>query len=322
MTLSRRTLIVRSTAGVATAAAGTSLIPVGLMAQDGDRPTVAVGSKDFTESVILGEIVAHMLESNGFPVERQFNLGGSVVVHEALVAGELDTYVEYTGTGLLAILQMELPASGISATPAATPNGIAGIDPVYEIVAREYPERYGAEWLRPWGFNNTWALAMRGDHAAELGISSISDLAEHSGDLVFGTTAEFIVRPDGLPGLEETYGLDFRDSISLDPGLLYSAVADGEVDVISGFATDGRIPALDLVLLEDDQGFFPPYFAAPVVRQELLEEAPEVADILNRLAGQVDDLMMAELNYEVDEGGAEPFDVAKDFLVEQGYIDG
>jgi glycine betaine/choline ABC-type transport system substrate-binding protein len=318
MKLTRRGFIATSAAG-ATVSILTNAGPA--LAQD-DKPTIAVGSKDFTESVLLGEIVAYLLEDSGFPVERQLNLGGSVVAHEALVNGDIDLYVEYTGTGLLAVLQMELPQVDPAASPAATPEGLAGVDPVYEIVAREYPERYQAEWLQPWGFNNTWALAMRGEHAEELGITTISGLAEQSGDLVFGTTAEFIARPDGLPGLEETYGLDFSDITSLDPGLLYSAVDDGEVDVISGFATDGRVAALGLTLLEDDKRFFPPYYAAPVVRQELLEEAPEVRDILNQLAGRIDDVTMAELNYEVDEGGEEPSDVAREFLITMGLIEG
>jgi glycine betaine/choline ABC-type transport system substrate-binding protein len=293
-------------------------------AQSGDKPTIVVGSKDFTESVVLGEIVAHLLEGNGYPVERQLNLGGSVVVHEALVAGEVDVYVEYTGTGLLAILGMELPSRDTTpaATPVAAQDGPLGIDPVYEIVIREYAEQFGIDWLQPWGFNNTYALALRGDHAAELGVNRISDLQSIAGDLTFGATQEFLVRQDGLPGLEATYGFEFGDSLGLDPGLMYAALGDGQVDVISAFATDGRIAAFDLTLLEDDLGFFPPYFAAPVVRQELLEESPEVGDTLNQLAGQIDDATMAELNLQVDERGAEATDVARDYLISQGLIEG
>lgn len=317
MAITRRKLIISgTTAGAAIAATH------GVFAQDDDKPTVTVGSKDFTESVILGEIVAHLLEANDYPVERQLNLGGTVVAHEALVTGDIDTYVEYTGTGLLAILGMELPEKDGSATPAATPAASAGMDPVYEIVAREYPEQFGVEWLKPWGFNNTYALAMRSDQAEELGISTISDLAEHAGNLMFGATQEFLVREDGLPGLEEAYGLEFGDSVGLDPGLMYSALADGEVDVISAFATDGRIASLDLTLLEDDKGFFPPYFAAPVVREELLEQSPEVRDVLNQMAGRLDDATMTQLNYQADEEGMEPREVAREFLISEGLIEG
>jgi glycine betaine/choline ABC-type transport system substrate-binding protein len=314
MALSRRRFIVTGTA------AGAALA-LPRMAFGQEKPTIKVGSKDFTESVLLGEIVAHLFEGNDFPVERQLNLGGTVVVHEALVAGDVNVYVEYTGTGLLAILGMELPESNAGATPVATPDGGVGIDPVYEIVSREYSEQFGLEWLQPWGFNNTYALAMRSDHVEELGISTISDLAPYAGDLTFGATQEFLVREDGLPGLEGVYGFQFGDSLGLDPGLMYAALDEGQVDVISAFATDGRISALNLTLLEDDKGFFPPYYAAPVVRQDLLEEAPEVADILNQLAGQIDDATMAGLNLEVDEGGREATEVARDFLVNQGMID-
>lgn len=317
MALTRRKLVISAAAGAALATTR------GASAQDGDLPTVAVGSKDFTESIVLGEIVAHLLEDNGYPVERQLNLGGTVVAHEALFNGDIDTYVEYTGTGLLAILGMELPESDDAATSSATPEGSVGVDPVYDIVANEYRERFNLEWLQPWGFNNTYALAMRSDHVEELGISTISDLVEHAGDLTFGATQEFLVREDGLPGLQATYdGLEFGDSVGLDPGLVYSALDDGEVDVISAFATDGRVAALDLTLLEDDQGFFPPYFAAPVVRQDLLETSPEVEEILHQLAGQIDDETMSNLNLEVDEGGAEATDVARSFLEEQGLIGG
>ena len=322
-TITRRKLLVTSAAGASMAAFGSHV--AALAAQDGDLPTVAVGSKDFTESVILAEIVALLLEDAGYPVERQLNLGGTAVVHEALVAGEVDVYVEYTGTGLLAILGMELPemsGGGAEASPAAgaTPESSVGRDPVYDIVAEEYPEQFQVEWLEPWGFNNTYALAMRTDQAEELGIEKISDLEGHAGDLIFGATQEFLVREDGLPGIEELYGLEFNDTVGLDPGLMYSALADGDVDVISAFATDGRIPALNLKLIEDDLGFFPPYYAAPVVRQDLLEESPEVADILNQLAGSIDDAQMAELNFQVDDGGQEAIDVAREYLVGEGLI--
>jgi len=292
-----------------------------------DQPTVRVGSKDFTEQVILGELLSLMLEDAGFEVERQLNLGGTDIVHQALVSGELDTYVEYTGTGLLAILNLELPATpAAGATPAAatpdaaTPGASTGVDAVYEIVSQEYESQFGLQWLDPLGFNNTYTLAMRQEQAAELGVTKISDLQGIEGDLRFGGTQEFLVRPDGLPGLSETYGLEFSDPQGLDPGILYQAVDSEEVDVISAFATDGRIPALGLVTLQDDLGFFPPYFAAPVVSQELLDQAPEVEEILNQLGGMIDDQTMADLNAQVDSDGEEAEDVARGFLEEQGIL--
>jgi glycine betaine/choline ABC-type transport system substrate-binding protein len=322
--LTRRKFVITGTsAGLALAAMKN---PVAAFAQ-GDKPTITVGSKDFTESIILGEIISLLLEENGYTVERQMNLGGTAVVHEGMVSGEVDTYVEYTGTGLLAILGQELPepATQAEASPAAgaTPAGSSPYaDQVYDIVASEYPEQFGLEWLKPLGFNNTYALAMRSEQVEELGISTISDLVEHAGDLTFGAPQETMVREDGLPGLEKSYGLSFGDAIGLDPGLMYSAVANGDVDVITAFSTDGRIQAMDLTILEDDKNFYPPYYAAPVVRQELLEQAPEVEDIINQLAGTLDDEKMTSLNFEADENATETADVARNFLVEAGLIEG
>ena len=291
---------------------------VGTVAQD-DKPTVAVGSKEFTEQLIVGELLALLLEDAGYEVERQLGLAGSAVVHQALVNDEVDTYVEYTGTGLLAILNMSLPTGTPTAGAAATP--VAGVDAVYDIVKDEYAEQFNVAWLEPLGFNNTYTLALTEERAAELGVETISDLIAVSGDLAFGGTQEFLTRPDGLPGLMETYeGLEFAESQGFDPGLVYQAVDSGDVDVISAFATDGRIPALGLFTLEDDLGFFPPYYAAPVVRQELLDEDPAVADVLNSLAGLLDDQTMAGLNAQVDVDGEEPEDVARTFLEEQGLI--
>ena len=319
LNITRRSLLSRTAAGVTLA-----IVAGGRAAQAQDKPTVGIGSKDFTESIVLGEIVAQLLEANDYNVERQLNLGGTVVAHEALVNGDIDTYVEYTGTGLLAILGMELPKSedtGDGATAEATPATGGGIaQTVYDIVAEEYPEQFGVEWLEPWGFNNTYALALRADQAEELGVVTISDLVEHAGDLVIGAPQETLVREDGIPGLEATYGLEFKDVIGLDPGLMYSAIDNGEVDVITAFATDARIESLNLQVLEDDKQFYPPYFAAPIVRQELLEESPEVRDILNSVAGKLDDARMTELNYQADEEGKEIEDVARDFLSEAGLV--
>jgi glycine betaine/choline ABC-type transport system substrate-binding protein len=290
----------------------------GIAAQN-NKPTVTVGSKQFTEQLILGELLAQLLEDAGYPVERQIGLAGTDIVHQALVNDEVDTYVEYTGTGLLAILNMSLPAGTPTAGAAATP--VAGADAVYDIVKDEYAKQFNVAWLDPLGFNNTYTLALTQERAAELGVETISDLIAVSGDLTFGATQEFLTRPDGLPGLMETYqGLQFADAQGFDPGLVYQAVDSGDVDVISAFATDGRIPALGLVTLEDDLGFFPPYYAAPLVRQELLDEDPAVADVLNSLAGSLDDQTMADLNAEVDVEGEEPEDVARAFLEEQGLI--
>jgi glycine betaine/choline ABC-type transport system substrate-binding protein len=323
MTLTRRNLIISGTAaGAALTTLGTSRAA---FAQD-DKPTVTVGSKDFTESHILAHICADVLENAGYEVERQINLGGTLVAHEAVVAGEIDLYVEYTGTGLLAILGQSLPEVESTGSGEATPSGTPQVNPlaeeVYNIVATEYPEQFGLEWLEPWGINNTYALAMRREQVEELGISSISDLVEHAGDLSIGAPQETLVREDGIPGLEATYGMEFGDTVGLDPGLMYSAVANGDVDIITAFSTDGRIQSLDLVILVDDLNFYPPYYAAPVVRQELLEASPEVRDVLNQLVGRIDDARMTQMNYEADENGVETSEVARNYLIDEGIIEG
>ncbi|HWV34331.1 MAG TPA: glycine betaine ABC transporter substrate-binding protein [Thermomicrobiales bacterium] len=314
---------------VASGAAGASLALLGqrlsVFAQEGDKPEIGVGSKDFTESILLGEIIAQILENAEFKVNRQLNLGGTVVAHEALANGDIDTYVEYTGTGLLAILGEDLPETldpEASASPESGATPLTGMDPVYDIVAREYPEQFGIEWLEPWGFNNTYVMAVRGDTAQEFGLESLSDLEGHAGDMIVGGTQEFLIRPDGLDALEQTYGLSFKDAIGLDPGLVYSALDNEDVDIISATATDGRIPALGLVPLEDDKGFFPPYYAAPLVRQDTLGAAPELADLLNQFAGTISDEDMANLNYEVDDGGKEVDEVARQFLIDRGIVEG
>lgn len=318
--ISRRQLIGTSSAGIAAAALMGS---PAIMAQD-DKPTVAVGSKNYTEQLIMGEMVSQLLENGGFPVERQLNLGGTLVAHEALAAGDIHTYVEYTGTGLIAILGLELPEreSESEATASATPasgGGMAG--KVYDIVAEAYPEELGIEWLEPWGFNNTYALALSRERAEELGVTKVSDLAPIAGDLSIGGDAEVMVREDGVPGLEEAYGFEFDQAVTLDAGLMYSAVDNGDVDVITAFSTDGRIESMDLMLLEDDMEFFPPYFAAPIVRQDMLEQAPEVRDILNALAGTISNEQMTAMNFRADGDGVEHSDIVRDFLIEVGIVE-
>ncbi len=285
----------------------------GIAAQDDDKPTVSVGSKNFTEQIILGEMLSLMLEDKGYDVDRNLNLGGLAVVHESLVNGELDVYVEYTGTGLVAVLGEDVP----------TAEGDESVsDLVYEQVSEAYREQFDLVWLDELGFNNTYALAVTQETADKYDLEKVSDLQGVAGELTLGTDPEVLVREDGIPGLEEAYDFAFGDAIAMDSGLMYQAVASGDVDIITAFTTDGRIASLDLVLLEDDLSFFPPYYAAPVVRQELLDEHPEIEAVLNQLAGTIDDEAMADMNFQVDEQGAEPRDVARDFLVEQGVIDG
>lgn len=317
--ITRRTFITTTSAGAATIAGAGNLAA---FAQD--KPTISVGSHNFTEQIILGEMLTQLLENSDFPVEQHFNLGGSFMSHEALVNGDIETYVEYTGSGLIAILGMEIPEVEDSPDAEATGTPIVGdrrAQQVYDIVSEVYPEEFNVEWLDPLGFNNTYVLAMRREHAEELGVEKVSDLKPIAGDLSIGGDAEGMVREDGIAGLEKRYDFEFGDKVLLDVGLMYPAVNDGEVDVIAAFSTDGRIPAMDLALLEDDLGFFPPYFAAPIVRQDTLEESPGIRDILNQVAGKIDNDRMMEMNYLADGEGMEPADIARDFLIEVGVIE-
>lgn len=290
-----------------------ALLSVSLMACSRDDPSrtgtqkITVGSKNFTEQIILGEMLALLIENRTeIKVERKLNLGGSIICFEALKQGDLDLYPEYTGTGLTAILKQR---------------AITDPDTVLDTVRSEFKEQYDLIWLEPFGFNNTYTLTMRGDHARELGVSRISDLEKYKGTLRSGFTAEFMERPDGYPGLIKHYGFEFAiRPKDFDPGLMYKAVSEGSVDVICGFATDGRIPAYGLKVLEDDKGFFPPYHAAPLVRASTLKKHPRLREVLGLLAGRIDNEKMAAMNYRVDKQGAVHRRVAEEFLRSNGMI--
>jgi osmoprotectant transport system substrate-binding protein len=269
--------------------------------------TVSVASKGFAEQFILGEMYALLLEDAGFTVERKGALGGTPVLHESLLNDELDIYPEYTGTGLLTVLQMDVMS-----------------DPgeVFDTVAAEYDSQFGLVWLDPAPMNNTQALAMTESRAAELGISTFSDLAAQAGDLVLAGPPEFAEREDGLPGLQATYGgYEFSDYLAVDFGLRYPTLMSGDADVVVAFGTDGEIFANGLRVLEDDMGLYPPYQVAPVVRKAVLDDNPEIADALNKVASLLDDATMQELNNRVTGEGEEPEAVAHEFLVDNGLLD-
>ncbi len=272
----------------------------------GESATISVGSKDFIEQFILGEMYALALENAGFTVNRKLNLGGTDVAQVALESGEIDLYPEYTGTGLLTVLK--LPVSNDR-------------DEVFRLVKEGYEEKFKLTWLDPAPMNNTQALAMTRARAEELGIVTISDMVAKASDLIMVGPAEFQEREDGLPGLRAGYG-DFtlREYKAVDPGLRYRALVDGQGDVTVAFGTDGEIAAFDLVLLEDDKNLFPPYQVAPVVRMDTLAANPQIADVLNALAPLLDDATMQRLNNEVSGNQREPADVAREFLTEQGLL--
>ncbi|WP_108663634.1 glycine betaine ABC transporter substrate-binding protein [Acuticoccus kandeliae] len=284
------------------ACAAILLAPVAANAAD----AVIVASKNYTESILAAHMMADALEAAGIPVERQIGLGGTGVIHQALLSGEIDTYPEYTGTALL--VQLKLPVNN---DPAV----------VYDTVKEEYERQFESTWLSPFGFNDTYALAMKREKAEELGLKTMSDLVEKAGDLTIGSTQEFLVRPDALPGLESTYGMKFGDSRGMDPGLVYQAIASGAVDVISVFTTDARIKANDLVVLEDDKMFFPPYYLTPVIRMETVKENPAVAEALEKLGGLFTAAEMIELNAAVDIDKRPAEEVAAEALKAKGVIE-
>ena len=263
----------------------------------GGRADVVVGSKNFTEQRILGELVAQTAEAAGLRVDRRLDLGGTFVCDAALRAGQIDVYVEYTGTALAAILK-EQPGPDRSA--------------VLERVRRAYADA-GLVWTAPLGFDNTFALVVRGADAAALGVKTISDAARHAGQWRAAFGYEFKERADGYPGLRRVYGLGFADVRIMDLGLLYRALVDRQVDVVAGNATDGQIESLGLTVLADDRHYFPPYEAAPVVRRATLERFPALATALDRLGGTLTAETMRRLNYAVDGEHRAPADVVRRF---------
>lgn len=274
----------------------------------GSGATIKVGSKNFTEAFLLGEMYKQLLEANGFTVEESFGLASEAVAHEALKNGEIDLYPEYTSTGLQAILK--LPAQ-------------KDRQEIFNTVKSEYEKQFQITWLDASPFENNQALAMTKARADELGIKTYSDLSQKAGELILGGPAEFFEREDGVKGLQGSYGgFQFKDNKQLDPSLRYGALQSGEIDVVVAFSTDGEIGGLDLALLEDDKQFYPPYQVAPVIRQDTLNANPQIAGILNALAPKLADAKtMATLNYAVDgPDKKEPADVAKQFLTEQGLL--
>jgi osmoprotectant transport system permease protein len=251
---------------------------------------VVIGSKNFNESYILGEILAQLLESEGVRVARRFGLGGTMIAYQALRNGEIDVYVEYTGTVAQAILELD-----------ETPS----IDALNARLADD-----GLRLIAPLGFNNTYALAMRSDDAAARRIQRISDLVDAHRDLRVVVSHEFLERQDGWPGLQRVYGLDFTPG-GIEHGLAYQAIERGAIDVIDVYSTDGELVRYDLAILEDDAGFFPEYLAAPLVRDDV---ALALERYLNRLAGTIDDETMRRLNADVVFGGRSFAAVASDFL--------
>ena len=271
------------------------------------KMTVKIGSKNFTESLILGEMYAEALENAGYRVERKLNLGGTMVAQEALKRGDIDMYPEYTGTGLLDVLKLPVQQDAQA---------------VYDTVAAKYKENWKLDWLTPTKANDSQGLVVSKKVSDQYGITKISQLAELAPKLRMAAVPEFEQREDGLKGLKKTYGgFAFSQLKVYDYGIKYRVLQNGEADATVGFTTDGDLTNKDLVLLEDDKKFWPPYFVAPVLRDDVNQKDPGVAKVLNSVSEKISsNEVMQNLNAEVDIKKREYAEVAKEFLQKQGIL--
>lgn len=266
------------------------------------KKTITIGSKNFTESLILGEMYADALEHAGYKVNRKLNLGGTLVAHEALRKGDIDMYPEYTGTGLLDILKAEKQTDA---------------DAVYNQVAKQYKEKWNLIWLNPSKANDSQGLAVSKKVSDKYNIHTFSDFARESKHINFASTPEFDQREDGVKGLRAAYGgFQFKTSKIYDYGLRYQLLEKGKADAIVAFTTDGQLTNKNVVLLEDDKHFFPPYFVCPVIRDDVIKDDPTIKAILNKVSAKLNEKNMQALNAQVDLQKEKYQDVAKKFLVE------
>ncbi|SHI03269.1 glycine betaine ABC transporter substrate-binding protein [Clostridium grantii] len=270
------------------------------------KDTIVIASKNYNEQLILGNIMATLIEEKtDLNVDRKLNLGGSSIVFEAIKAGDVDIYVEYSGTALVSIMEQ---------------SPIVDKEEAYNVIQDYFNKEYNLKFLKSLGFNNTYVLAVRNETAEEYGLESISDLARVSPDMILGSTMEFSEREDGYLGLQKLYNLNFSEVKGIDGGLRYTALNEKNSDVTDAFSTDGLLKKFGLKTLEDDMNFFPGYYAIPLVRQETLEEYPELEEVLNLLENKISEDQMIDLNYQVDEG-ADPRKVADQFLKDIGLIE-
>jgi osmoprotectant transport system substrate-binding protein len=294
---------------VSTRAHALGLLAAGLILPgcSNHHDAVSIGSKNFTESELLGELYAQLIEDNNHPVRRRLDLGGTDIAMAALRRGEIDVYPEYTGTALLVVLKSQPRGDAVQ---------------TFDFVKSEYERLYGLTWLDPAPMNDTQALATTRALSARFGLHTLSDVAAKAPQLRLGAVPEFAKRSDGLPGLQKAYGgFNFKSVRLVDIGLKYKALLDGDVDIVVAFGTDGLIVADDLVVMQDDKHFFPPYQVSPVIRLDALKARPELAGILNRVAPLLTDTTMRTLNNEIDgTQKREPADVARDFIKAHGLV--
>jgi osmoprotectant transport system substrate-binding protein len=268
---------------------------------------IVIGSKNFTESLLLGEIMAQMIRARtSLKVDRRFYLAGTYICQQAILAGRIDVYPEYTGTALTAILKQDASAQK---------------EDVYKRVKNEYERRFGLTLGPAFGFNDTFAMEIRGEDARRLNIKTLSQATAFAPQWRAGFGYEFMERPDGYRGLAATYGLHFAEQPRImDLGLLARALKDHQIDLAGGNTTDGLIPALDLFVLADDRHYFPPYEAVPVIRRQTLEQHPEIAQVLAELEGKISDEEMQNLNYAVEGQHRDATEVVHEFLRSKGLV--
>lgn len=263
-------------------------------------PTIVIGSKNFTEQVILGELLAQQIESHTkLKVDRRLNLGGTFICHEAVKAGQIAGYVEYTGTSFTAILKQK---------------PISNAQIVYDKVKQEYDQRFKLEVMQPLGFESTFAMIVRGEDAQRLQIKTLSEAAKYTPQWQAGFGQEFLERADGYSGLAKTYGFKFANIKQMELTLIYQALKEKKVDFIAASSTDGLIPVLNLVILADDKRYFPPYEAFPVFNQAILEKYPELRTAINQLTGLISTQEMQQMNYQVDNQSRPVEEVVREFI--------
>ena len=267
--------------------------------------TIVVGAKDYTEQDVLGNIVSTLLENNtDFDIQYKHEMSSNVIF-AAAQSGDVDVYVDYTGT----IYGNYLTYSEMKSA-----------DEVYDISVREMSEKYKLRVLEPLGFNNTYCLAVRPDTASQYDLKTYSDLAKVSSDFIFGGSFEILNRNDGIPNLKKAYDMSFKKEQALEGVLRYSAIENNDTQITEAFSTDGMLLEYDLVVLEDDKNFFPPYHAVPVIREETADKYPEILSELDKLSDFINEDTMREMNYKVDVLKQNPKDVATEFLKSSGLI--
>lgn len=285
------------------------LLAAGMMAgcsnQGNNDKVVRIGHKNYTEQRLTGKMLSVLIEAKTDYKTEVTEFGGTMLCFEALKNGEIDVYPEFTGTAYGAILQQ---------------TEVLGQQETYDYVKKAFEDQYGITWLSEMGWNNTYILSVTAETAESLGVSTVTELIPYANDMIMGCDNEFLGRTDGLPGLMDAYGIDFKQKLPMDQGLTYAALRDGQIDVNVSFSTDGRIAKFNLVNLEDDLHYFPPYYVAPIVKSAYADENPAVVDALNMLNNAFTDEDMQKYNLAVDEGG-DPREVAAQALRDKGLID-